>query len=106
MAEKIVGRVLELHPSLLAEIAAGALGASRARGGPVTLRLHPADLALVERERPRLIARLAPSVELRLVADEVVGRAGCIVETAAGRLDARLATQLDALERALGTQGT
>jgi hypothetical protein len=35
------------------------------------------------------------------VADEAVGRAGCVIETAVGRVDARLETQLAALERAL-----
>lgn len=101
MAEKIVGRAIELHPSLLVDIAAHALAASRARSGPITLRLHPEDLGVVERDRAGLTAHLAASVDLMLVADESVGRHGCIVETPIGRLDARLDAQLDALERAL-----
>jgi len=39
------------------------------------------------------------------VADASVGRNGCVVETPVGRLDARLQTQLDALERALRGTG-
>jgi len=35
------------------------------------------------------------------VADPAIGRHGCVVETVVGRLDARLDTQLDALEKAL-----
>jgi type III secretion protein L len=103
MAEKIVGRTLELHPMLLADIAAQALAASRARSGPVTLRVHPEDLAVLESERPRLCARLSDALDLRLLADQTVERHGCIVETPLGRLDARLSAQLDALERALET---
>jgi flagellar biosynthesis/type III secretory pathway protein FliH len=38
---------------------------------------------------------------VRVVDDPAIGRHGCVVETAVGRLDARLQTQLDALERAL-----
>jgi flagellar biosynthesis/type III secretory pathway protein FliH len=104
MAEKIVGRTLELHPTLLAEMAAAALAASRVRSGPVVLRVHPEDVAIVEQERPRLVARLAASVELRMVGDATVGRHGCVVESPTGRLDARLEAQLDALEGALGAR--
>jgi len=101
MAERIVGRAVELSPELMGEIVAEALAASRARKGTVVLRAHPDDLATVERERPRWLARVATGVDVRVVADPAVGRQGCVVETAIGRLDARLNTQLDALERAL-----
>jgi flagellar biosynthesis/type III secretory pathway protein FliH len=102
MAERIVGRALELHPSLIADIAAQALTASRARSGSVTLRVHPIDLIALEQERPRLTARLGGSIDLQLVADEAIAQGGCVVETNVGRLDARLDRQLDAIEKALG----
>jgi len=101
MAERIVGRAVELSPELMGEIVAEALAASRARKGAVVLRAHPDDLTVVERERPRWLARVATGVDVRVVADPAIGRHGCVVETAVGRLDARLDTQLDALERAL-----
>ena len=102
MAEMIVGRALELHPSLIADIATQALAASKPRSGQVTLRICPEDLPVLERERPRLVARLSTAVDLRLVADDTVGVGGCIIETPVARLDARLAAQLEALERGLG----
>ncbi len=102
MAERIVGRALELHPSLIGDIAAQALAASRARSGLVTLRVHPVDLVALEQERPRLAARLGGALDLQLVADEAIVQGGCIVETTSGRLDARLDRQLDAIEKALG----
>jgi flagellar biosynthesis/type III secretory pathway protein FliH len=40
--------------------------------------------------------------EVRLIVDETVGRYGCVVDTPVGRVDARLETQLDVLERVLG----
>lgn len=100
MAEKIVGRTLRLDPSSVAHIAAEALVAARARTGTVVLRVHPDDLGSIEAARPALQARLAAIVDLRLVPDAVVGHGGCIVETPAGRLDARLETQLAVLRRA------
>ncbi|HEY8925005.1 MAG TPA: FliH/SctL family protein [Polyangia bacterium] len=100
MAQKIVGRAVELDPRAMAEIAAQALAAARARAGVVVLRVHPEDRAMLEAQRPHLVARLAKAVELRVVADATVSRHGCIVDSPAGRLDARLETQLAALERA------
>jgi flagellar biosynthesis/type III secretory pathway protein FliH len=106
MAERIVGRAIELSPGLMGAIVGEAMVASRARTGTVVLRAHPEDLAAIERERPRWLARVAAGVDVRVVADPAIGRYGCVVETAVGRLDARLETQLDALERALrGSSG-
>jgi flagellar assembly protein FliH len=105
MAERIVGRALELHPSLIADIANQALIASRPRSGQVVLRVHPEDLQVLESERPRLGARLPAAVDLKLVADDKVARGGCVIETASARLDAQLSRQLDALEKALGDRG-
>jgi len=101
MAQKIVGRAVALDPPVMAEIAAQALEAARARAGRLVLRVHPEDLATIEGQRPRLAARLAEGVELRVVADPTVSRHGCIVDSPAGRLDARLETQLAVLERAV-----
>ena len=107
MAERIVGRAVALDPGVMADIADRALGAARARLGIVRLRVHPDDLAALEQEPARagLRSRLAGTAELRLVADATVGRAGCVVETATARLDARLETQLEALEKALAVDG-
>ncbi|HEX2660384.1 MAG TPA: FliH/SctL family protein, partial [Polyangia bacterium] len=101
MAEKIVGQALDLQPALLADIAARVLETARARAGVLRLRVHPDDVAALESKRPSLTARLARSVEVRLVADPAVGRHGCVVESPAGQFDGRLETQLAALERAV-----
>jgi flagellar biosynthesis/type III secretory pathway protein FliH len=101
MAEKIVGRAVELDPTVMAAIAAEAVAACRTREGLVQLRVHPDDLAAVEPARAALVDRLGGEATLELVADEAVERHGCVVDTPVGRVDARLATQLAALERAL-----
>jgi flagellar assembly protein FliH len=105
MAEKIVGRAVDLDPAIMGEIAGQALAASRARGGAVLLRVHPDDLASVEQTRPRWVQRISTAAQVQVVADDSVGLHGCVVETPVGRLDARLQTQLDALERALRGTG-
>jgi len=105
MAEKIVGRAVDLDPSVMGEIAGQALAASRARGGAVVLRVHPDDLAAIEQSRAQWLRRIASAASVRVVADASVGRDGCVVETPVGRLDARLQNQLDALERAVRSAG-
>jgi flagellar biosynthesis/type III secretory pathway protein FliH len=105
MAEKIVGRLVALAPETMAEIAAEALGACRPGPGTVRVRIHPDDLSAVEARRAALAAR-APAAAIELVADETVGLHGCVIETPQGRVDARLETQLAALERALTAGST
>jgi flagellar biosynthesis/type III secretory pathway protein FliH len=104
MAEKIVGRAVALSPETMADIAGEALAACRPGAGTVRVRVHPDDLPAVEARREALATR-APAAALELVADETVGRSGCVIETPQGRVDARLETQLAALERALAGRG-
>jgi flagellar biosynthesis/type III secretory pathway protein FliH len=101
MAEKIVRRTVTLDDAAMAEIVAQALEASRAADGAVVVRVHPDDLAAVEETRPRWAERLSARAALRVMADPAVGRAGCVVDTPVGRLDARLAVHLDAFTRAV-----
>ncbi len=107
MAEKIVGRAVDVEPDALTAIAAQALAASRARAGLVKLRVNPDDRAALERDDARrvLLARFEGAVELEIVDDAAIGRGGCVVETATARLDARLETQIAALERAVAGEG-
>jgi len=107
MAERIVGRMVEIEPDALTAIAAQALAASRARAGLIKLRVSPGDRAALERDDARraLLARFDDGVELEIIADPAIGRGGCVVETATVRLDARLETQIAALERAIAGEG-
>jgi type III secretion protein L len=100
IAEKVVGRALAAGPELAADYCAAALAAARHQR-EITLRVHPDDLAAVEAARPQLRALLARAPDLAVRADASVARGGCLVETEAGVIDARLETQLDAIERAL-----
>ncbi len=106
MAEKIVGRAIVLDPTIMAAIAAEAVAACRTRGGVAQLRVHPDDLASVVASRASLADALGGEDALEIVADESVGRYGCVVDTAVGRVDARLATQLEALCRVLSAPDT
>jgi flagellar biosynthesis/type III secretory pathway protein FliH len=100
IAEKILGRELALDPSAVVDVVAAAL---RHAGEPreLVVRCASEDLEALERGKPRLLERCRAAQAVRFVADDRVARGGCIVETELGVVDARLSTQLDAIERAL-----
>ena len=100
IAEKILGRELTVRPEAVVDIVAEALNAAGS-ARQVLVRCHADDLAALERGRPRLLARCSRAQAVQLRADPHVGRGGCIVETELATIDARLSTQLDAIERAL-----
>ena len=100
MAEKIVGRAVALDEGVLADIAAEALATCRTDVAALRIRVHPDQIAAIQQRRDRLAAR-APGAAIDVVADEAVGLHGCVIDTPRGRVDARLETQLAALERAL-----
>jgi type III secretion system HrpE/YscL family protein len=100
IAEKILGRELKTDPAAVVDVAAAAM---RHAGEPreLVVRCAPEDLAALERGKPRLLERSRAAQAVRFVADERVARGGCIIETELGVVDARLSTQLDAIEKAL-----
>lgn len=100
MAERIIGHAVALDEAAITSITAQALAACRDLSGTIRLRVHPLDLQQLERDRAPLVARL-PKATVQFIADESVGRYGCLIETPAGRIDARIGAQLDAFERAL-----
>jgi flagellar biosynthesis/type III secretory pathway protein FliH len=103
VARRILGRVLEERPEWVVELARSGLLAARARR-EVALRVHPDDAPLLRAETPRLAALLERAPGLAVREDPRVERGGVVVETEAGRVDARVDAQLALLERALGRQ--
>lgn len=65
----------------------------------VVVRLHPEDLAQMEKAQAADSA--APAANVRLVADSGVGRAECVVETAEGTVEARIEDELEQVKQAL-----
>ncbi len=100
IAGKILGRELSADAGAVVDVAAEAL---RHAGEPreLVIRCAAEDVEALERGKPRLLERCRAAQAVRFVADERVGRGGCIVESELGVVDARLATQLEAIERAL-----
>ena len=102
IAERILGEQLQLAPETVVSVARQAMQQVD-WCQKFVFRVHPDDLAHMERARESLLAA-AGEVDIQFVADEAVSRGGCILETEVGRIDATLEAQLRAIERALATQ--
>jgi flagellar assembly protein FliH len=93
LAERLVGRELEVHPAAIAELAAGVL----AEAGGATrfvFRAHPEDARTLAGAL-RDLGDMAPAP--RVVEDPALSRGDLRLETDCGAIDARLGTSLDAL---------
>jgi flagellar biosynthesis/type III secretory pathway protein FliH len=100
VARKVVLRTIAQDPGLVRDQVVEALrGLARRRA--VEVRIHPADRAFVEEIVPRLASAVEGCEHVQLVEDEAVQRGGCLVRGGAGQVDARVATQLDAIARAI-----
>ncbi len=103
VAERILGRALELDPALVVDLVRAALAELR-RARLAVVRVHPDDVAVIERALPRLAAA-ASGAELRILPDAEIAHGGCVVEAGGATVDARVETQLARLEAALGERG-
>jgi len=99
IAERIVYDHVAIDPNVVLENVRHAL--TRLVGREVvTLRVNPADLEIIRQYRDSMAS--SNDVEhLRIVEDQRVDRGGVVVETDAGTIDAKVATQIREARRAL-----
>jgi flagellar assembly protein FliH len=67
----------------------------------VTVRLHPADLELLQNTQSSLLLSGEGSNDFRFLGSPEVTRGGCLVQTRFGIVDARRETKFDLLKRSL-----
>jgi flagellar assembly protein FliH len=99
--EIVAAAIGQIAGPLLAtrEAAVGAVAAALAKvkaAAELTVRVNPADLPSLEEQRAKLAAVTAAS-HLHLLADAQVALGGCLIDSSAGTLDARLELQLEGL---------
>lgn len=73
-------------------------------GVELNVRLHPEDLALLERDESIVPSKDGPRVQVTLQPSLEVSRGGCIVETRLGIIDARRETRLELIKQAVGCE--
>jgi len=99
VAERVVHGELQTNQSVIVENVRQALTRLVSRE-VVTLRVNPVDLDAIRAHRDQIVA--AGDVEhLRIVEDQRVDRGGVVVETDAGTIDSKVATQLREARRAI-----
>ena len=67
------------------------------------IRLHPADLELLQQSGASLLSESSEGQEMRFMSSPEVTRGGCLVHTRFGVIDARRETKYDLLKRQLTT---
>ena len=67
----------------------------------VTVRLHPADLELLQKAGSPLLGSAQAPNDFRFLSSVEVSRGGCLVETRFGTVDARRETKFDLLKKNL-----
>lgn len=107
---QIIQMVMEIAEKVIArEVARGAVvdvvksAVQQCVGERIVVKIHPSDFETLRSKEAEFSAVLRPSLKsLSWKEDEAVSPGGCVVESEAGTVDARLETQLKAIRKALG----
>ncbi|MCL6518671.1 MAG: hypothetical protein K6T99_02455 [Armatimonadetes bacterium] len=100
IAEKIIRHELAENNKYVLSTVKTALYQLRDRR-EIKIRVNPNDYELVRSHKDELICSFDGVHELEIIEDRRVDQGGCVIESANGELDARIATQLAEVERAL-----
>jgi type III secretion protein L len=103
IAEKIVGRALELEPETINDIVSQAIRTLRQQKN-VTVRCNQEDYETLKKNEHDFLGMMGQSGVIDFVADPKIERGGCVVESELGIIDARLETQLKTLQKLLLTK--
>jgi flagellar assembly protein FliH len=99
LARQVLRSELQVQPELVAKVATEAVNAVLLSARQITLQVHPQDLPLVADGAAELLAARGT----RLIADPLVERGGCRVESDLGAVDARIASRWAQAAATLGS---
>jgi len=100
VAEQIVRRAVEIDSSVVLGIIENALQAS-VRSDSYRVRISPADLEGVTKQKPLFLASISGLKNLSFEADPAISPGGCHVDSELGDVDATIETQLESIRAAL-----
>ncbi len=100
VARRVVGREVRAGAEVTAAIVSGVLRRLE-HAERILLRLNPADLERLERGQAELLAQWTAGGRVRLEADPAVPPGGCLADSDAGEIDARLERCFAVVENAL-----
>jgi flagellar assembly protein FliH len=99
IAERVLHQQISLDRNVVVEMAKAAISRLIDRDS-ITVRVNPADLERMREHREDVLA-LGDVKNVRIVEDQRVDRGGVVIETDAGSVDARVATQLAEVKKVL-----
>lgn len=100
VAEQIIRRTVEVDPTVILTVIENALQAS-VRADSYRIRINPADLEGVTRQKPLFLASLSGLKNLSFEVDASISPGGCRVDSELGDVDATIETQLETIRQAL-----
>jgi type III secretion protein L len=100
IAEKIIGKQLEIDKSTIMDIVAQALQTVR-QSKQITVRVNPEDGKALKASKDALLEMLGHGRGIDIMEDKKVEKGGCIIESEVGVVDAQLHKQLDRLRKVL-----
>lgn len=100
IAEKIIGRQMELDPALSVNIVSKALSSVRHQR-EIFLRVNPEDYEIIRVEKEKLLEQLSRAQDIDIRPDPQISRGGCLIESEVGTIEATLKKQLAAIEKIL-----
>lgn len=100
IAEKIIGKQLEIEPETIISIVKQAMQTVR-QTKQLTIRVHPADAKILKENEEELQETLGRQRILDIMEDKKVQQGGCIIESEIGTVEAQLHTQLERLKKIL-----
>jgi type III secretion protein L len=99
LARRIVGRAIEIDPGLTRQMVSEVLRHARGKR-EIVISVAPADLAELE-SGARQFSEQVDGVAVHFEADASLERGSCVIQTESGRIDGRIQSQLETLQRAL-----
>ena len=100
IAEKIIGKQIEIEPQTIISIVKQAM--QNVRGSKqLTIRVHPNDAKILKENDEELQEALGRQRMIDIVEDKKVNPGGCIIESEIGTVEAQLQTQLERLKKIL-----
>lgn len=100
VAEQVIRRTVEVDPTVILTVIENALQAS-VRADSYRIRINPADLEGVTRQKPLFLASLSGLKNLSFEADASISPGGCRVDSELGDVDATIGAQLETIRQAL-----
>ena len=101
IAKQVIKTEVAQNPEVVRQVIGNALRRINDKEN-VRIRVCPADAAAVKEMREELIEMMDGLRHLEILDDRRVGQGGCVIETNAGTIDAKIETQIAEVARALG----